>query len=889
MTDRTLADLIDSLAERGDAPALIAYRRDGRDEVSYRELARRVRSLAAGLVSEGLGEGDVVGLLAPNEPLWIEAFLALARAGAIAMPLPEQMGGEELARIIPQSGCKRLITTTRHLRKLEALPAGHEVEVLLVRGSAPMDRGDPPDGVRKLADIQRSGPGELPDVGPEQTAALLYTSGTTGTPKGVPLTHANLCTNVAALVESNMASADDRVLVPLPLFHTYPLTVGVLAPLALGATIVLPGGITGPQVMSALKDANCTIMVAVPRLYEAMLDAIDRQLEGRRLIGGAVAALLQFSIQVRKRTGWRIGRTLFASLRRRIGPDLRLMASGGSRLDPEAAWRLEGLGFEVLTGYGLTETSPILTFNPPGRARIESAGLAVEGVDLRIDEEEGPEPGEGEIQARGASVFQGYWQNPEANEESFTSDGFFKTGDLGFIDDDGYLHIVGRSKELIVLSGGENIFPDEVEKVYALSPLVKEMAVLERDGRLAGLFVPVSDALQDATPDDLSGRLREEVGRLSPKLPSHARIGDLAVTARSLPRTQIGKLRRQELPPIFDQAKAGDTGEDREEVLSEEDQQLLETPPAGDIYDWLKERFEGRRLTLDSSPQLDLGLDSFDWMSLTMELEERFRVHLSEEALARVSTLRDLLSEAIDAGGERESEPGDLTPEQKKWLAPQGLAIRLLGRFLFELNRSIMKGVFRLRVAGHEHLPKEAPYLIAPNHASYLDPFAIAAALSWQDLQQVYWAGWTGILFRGPLSRLFSRAARVVPVDPKRGLTSTLALGRGVLSRDLVLVWFPEGGRSQDGRLQRFLPGAGWLIDKTRAPVVPVWIEGTYEALPADSAWPRPRRLEVRIGQPLRPEDLATDGGDERQRHGQMAERLRAAVARLGHVDPESG
>ena len=278
-------------------------------------------------------------------------------------------------------------------------------------------------GVRCCEDEQS----DLPELEADQPTVLLYTSGTTGTPKGVPLTHGNLCANLRALQAAGLASSEDRVLLPLPLHHAYPLTVGLLAPLAVGAAVVLPAGITGPQIMHALHDRRCTIMIAVPRLYEAMLAGIERQIAGApRPIAAALRGLLDLAVWIRRRLGRRIGKALFFPLHRRIGPALRLLASGGARLDPKVAWQLEGLGWEVLTGYGLTETAPILTFNPPGRARIESAGLAVEGVELRLGPAEDAEPGHGEILAKGPNVFSGYWDNPEATAEAFTDDGYFR-------------------------------------------------------------------------------------------------------------------------------------------------------------------------------------------------------------------------------------------------------------------------------------------------------------------------------------------------------------------------------------------------------------------------------------------------------------------------------
>jgi acyl-CoA synthetase (AMP-forming)/AMP-acid ligase II len=255
---------------------------------------------------------------------------------------------------------------------------------------------------------------------------------------------------------------------------------------------VLPSGISGPEISRALAEGRCTIMVAVPRLYEAMLGGIERRLSGKTLVQPAVRRLLRLSIALRRRFGWRLGRRLFWPLHRRLGPQLRLLASGGARLEPEIAWRLEGLGWQVLTGYGLTETAPILTFNPPGRARLETAGLPVEGVELRIAPPEerpeagapeaGPEApdeqaGQGEIQARGPNVFEGYWRLPEKTQEDFRADGFFITGDIARISDDGYVTIVGRAKDLII-SGGLNVYPKEVESVIDALDGVAESAVI---------------------------------------------------------------------------------------------------------------------------------------------------------------------------------------------------------------------------------------------------------------------------------------------------------------------------------------------------------------------------------------------------------------------------
>ena len=912
---RTLGCLVDALEHEAAPPAVIGHRREGAAVWSRGELGARARALAAGLRAAGVDDGDIIGLLAPNQPEWVLALLAIVRAGAVAMPVSEQITAPELARIVRHSGCRRFFTTQAFVETLTTLE-GQDGQadlalVLLDDDAGSNDGAASPDraGHPGWRDLLAEDPSGLPELDPSQLAVLVYTSGTTGTPKGVPLSHANLCSNIQALPSEQLADSSDRVLLPLPLHHIYPL-MGVLLTLTVGAAVVLPSAISGPEISRTLVDCRCTIMMAVPRLYEAMLAGIESRLEGqaapvRRVLRGLVA----LSVAVYRRFGWRLGRQLLWPLHRRLGPALRLLVSGGARLDPEIARRLEGLGWQVLTGYGLTETAPILTFSPPGRARLDSAGVPVEGVELRIEPQDvepgqtGPDddhrggdetPEPGEILARGPNVFEGYWRNPEATEQSFTEDGFFRTGDLGYLDGDGYLHIAGRSKELIVLAGGKNIFPEDVEAVYAESPLIGELGVLERSGRLVGLIVPEIDALRGAGGEQLRERLRAEVEQRSGHLPSYQRLGDFAVTTEALPRTQIGKLRRHELDPMFERAKEGAAPREAQAELSARDQALLESGELAQVWQWLEERFAPKPIDPDTSPQLDLGLDSFDWMSLTMELSERFGVQLSEDAIGQVTTLRDLLVEIQRAQGDTAgatAEIRDLEPEQERWLEPQGAATRMLAAVLFALNRALMYGLFRLRVEGREHLPAEGAYLLAPNHASYLDPFAIGAALTWSQLRRVYWAGWTGLLFRGPLTKLFSRAAQVLPVDPERGLTSTLPLGKAALERGNALCWFPEGARSTDGEMHRFLPGAGLLLERTGAPAVPVFIGGSFAAWPPGRTLPRLRPLLVRFGRPhsvaAEQAGEAEEARDKRggaaaaERHRKIADQLHDAVVAL--------
>jgi long-chain acyl-CoA synthetase len=272
---------------------------------------------------------------------------------------------------------------------------------------------------------------------------------------------------------------------------------------------------------------------------------------------------------------------------------------------------------------------------------------------------------------------------------------------------------------------------------------------------------------------------------------------------------------------------------------------LLATPLASDVWRWLGRRYSDRPLSLDTSPQLDLAIDSLGWVALTVDLERELGVTLRAERLAGILTLRDLLREIEAAATGRSA-----APRAEPAFAKPGPALRALGAVLLAAARSSTRLLWRPAVAGVEQLPS-GPALIAPNHASYLDPLVIAAALPWRRLRRTYWAGWAGIMHSTPLRRLASRALQVFPVDADRDLAAAVRIARELLGEGYSIVWFPEGRRSPDGRLQEFQPGVGVLLEGAEASVVPVAITGTFAAWPRQNRWPKRAPIAVRFGAPL--------------------------------------
>lgn len=530
---------------------------------------------------------------------------------------------------------------------------------------------------------------------------------------------------------------------------------------------------------------------------------------------------------------------------------------------------------------------PLLTLNPPGSGRTGSVGRPVTGIEIRIAREEtDPEQPSftaaqtglpcaplGEVQARGPGVFSGYRDLPDKTREAFTEDGWFRTGDLGCLDQTGWLYLGGRASTLIVTPGGENIQPETVEDALAQSPLLREVAVFQERGRLVALAVPKVGEIRRLGIENLENAVRDAVRDRSRALPSYQRVTEVVVVGNPLPRTRLGKIRRHLLEGLAREARDRKASAPKPEHMAvedlpEEDCSLLENPEAAAVWELLTRRFPDRPLALDTSPQYDLGVDSLEWLNLTLEIRERTGVEVDEAAIARIDTVRDLLETVASGQSSSGNGAGDplvdperiLSPSQMRWLSPRGFFLRVFGWLLHLVITSIMRLFFRVRPVGLDNIPAGEPVILAPNHASYLDPFALGSVLDRAFLERTFWGGWTGAMFTNPFRRFLSRVAQVVPIDPARAAMSSLAFGAAVLKNERNLVWFPEGQRTTTGRLLPFKPGLGMLLDRYPVRVVPVAIHGTFQALPPDRTWPRRVRITVCFGEPLETGRLAREG-----------------------------
>jgi long-chain acyl-CoA synthetase len=820
----TLHEMIIGSARAHPAKKAFNFLRDGKwASITYKEFVGMACSAANFLKGQGLQRGGRVAIISENRPEWCAFYLGTLISGAVSVPVDVRLTPGEVKNILEHSEAEMIVFSNK-------------METIVKEAAADIN-------INKInmdsVNLEKIGEAELGEASEDDMASLLYTSGTTGTPKGVMLSHGNLCSDVEAMMEVRIIGPDDNVLSALPLHHTYPFMCTFALSLSVGACVTYPAGLKGTELVDAVTATGVTVFIAVPRMLEIMRDRIFARFEEMPgMMNKVLISLVRLFGSIREKLGVNLGRYLFA---RKFGWQFRFFACGGARLEPQVMRDMEALGFTVVEGYGLTETSPIVAFNPIDRRKPGSVGRAVKGAEIKIISPD--EKGIGEVAIRGPMVMRGYYKNSEATE-SVLKGGWFYTGDMGRIDGDGYLSITGRAKEVIVLSSGKNIYPEDVEKHYSAIPLIKELCVLAVDDRLHAVIVPDTEHKVEG---NFEKTLRAEIKSLSENIASHMRIAGYTLSDTPLPRTPLGKLRRF---MVVDIVKGKKEKKEEDPALSDDtSRKVLE------CLGHLSEEPGPYRSTDDI--ELDLGLDSLKRLEMVSALESEFNVRLPESFAYEVRTVGELVSsvknaEAVDAGGMGDALWGEPSAEEKRraglrrsayeW--PVSAAAAMFLKLLFKL-------LFGLEVKGMEKIPGP-PFIIAPNHLSIIDGLVVTAAVPLGVFRYLYFQGYFKY-FEGPVKSLFGKLSHVISIDPSARLSHAMRLSHHVLVEGDGLCIFPEGQRSFDGETGIFKKGIGILARKLDVPVVPAKIEGTFEVLPRGKLVPRPGKVRITFGEPLKP------------------------------------
>ncbi|MFH0880810.1 MAG: AMP-binding protein [Lentisphaerota bacterium] len=759
--------------------------------------------------------GQRVAIFAENRPEWIFVLYSAWRHHSIVVPIDQMSSAPEVAFILRDAAPEVVFCSERTEPVLKEALAGLSPAPRLVRMDQTVGAGDATD---------------LSAFAADQTALLLYTSGTTGKPKGVMLSFGNLAANLQAVTqEVPIFTPKSKVYALLPFHHILPMVGCVLAPLYIGSTVIMAHSLDPADMIHSMQRHRATLMIGVPRLYSLIRKGIMDKVRAR----GVSRFLFHLSARIGRLA---VSRALLAPVQRRFGGRLRTLVSGGAPLDIEVARDLWALGFEVLEGFGMTEAAPMITFPRPGHVRLGSTGQPLQPNSVRIQD--------GEVLARGTNIMQGYWNRPEETREALEGV-WLHTGDLGYLDQDQYLFITGRKKELLVLSNGKKVNPNEIEsKLLDLSDSIREVGVCVKDDALHALIVPNPDRMGNLNETGQYEHFRWKVVDVYNRgVPPSRKIRQLTLIQNDLPKTRLGKLKRFELPALAIGQKAPDQIAPSNEPA---------TPEFEALRNYLCRDLECESIRPSDHWDMDLGLDSLARVSLLVFVEKTYGVKLEETAFRDFPTVQSFYRHI--ESHKQHFEPGQ---ENQNTLLKTDAPLDLphsgwLHLTLMTGVRWILRAFFRITTQGAEGIPS-GPLILAPNHQSFFDGFLVSSCLSSSTLSHTYFYAKEKHV-RPAWRRFIARRSNVIVVDIERDLKVSLQKLAQVLRNGDLLMIFPEGTRSPDGKLGEFKRTFARLSTELKVPIMPVAISGAHRALPRGGHLPRPfTRIDIRFLAPIAP------------------------------------
>ena len=888
--------------------ALELQRHDHLESCTYGELHRWAEAVGRWITENKFAPGSRLAILADNHPRWVAAYLGIIASGCAAVPLDTALHDDQIVKLLKDSGASAIFVDVKHVpvtrRAVEELKIG----MILTDPDRMTAQVGNDRFLANLPDIFKTGPGSFKPVvvKTDDLGALLYTSGTTADPKGVMLTHANFLGEVEAVFNWVNLGPDDALLGVLPLFHVLAMMANLLLPLVKGSRVVYLETLNTSELLKALQERNITAFAVVPQFYYLIHERIFQEIKKRGPVTQKIFGAMLILNRTLRKVGINAGRTLFRKVHDTMGPKMRYFATGGSRFDPSIQKDFHDLGIDVMQALGLTETTAAIFVNSPNDIVIGSCGKAMKGVEGKIvdpqPQEEGG-PAVGEIAVRGAVVMKGYWNRPDATAATLR-DGWLYTGDLGYFDSDGNLFVTGRKKEVIVLSNGKNVYPEEIEAHYMKSPFIKEIAVMGLEGkpgeerdRLHAVIVPNFDELRKRKIVNAKEVIRFDIEGLSPQIASTKRIKSYDIWQDDLPRTTTRKIKRFEVEKRVKANQARKVSDDAdlpaEKPLTEEESAWLNQP---DVQRGLKIV----RASAQSAPptlrpthnlELDLGLDSMQRVEVLSRLEEELGGNLEESRLTDIYTVRDLIDAVLQSAASGGGAPAARTPFAgwKAILAedptdPDVLAlaqpIQFKTKFWYFVSRLIQVislDLFDLKVSGIEKLPKGGAFLICSNHQSYLDPLIMTSVLPAEVSMRMFAVGTSEIFGEGFMRRL-ARSLRVVVLDPDANLVPAMRAGAFGLRQGMVLILYPEGERSIDGTPRTFKKGAAILSIHRQVPIVPVAIDGFFDAWPRNQRFQGFKPLKIQFGDPILP---PPESEASEQAYDNMTADLKARVVEM--------
>lgn len=919
---RDLAELFDTRTrEHGRRTAYrIVKKDDVADHFSYREVRRAAFAVRSFLESHGVTRGDRVVLASDGCPEWGMSYFGVLLAGATAVPVDTELSPAEIDNIVRTSAAKCVIASPAVRDRLcgradggrsnggPALAApsnghaaggnghsgnGHGPSELVASeaGVAPVFTFD-----EVFAAVESDVDVEPPAIRrrPEDVASIIFTSGTTGRPKGVVLTDRNFVALTARLQALFELRPGDSLLSVLPPYHTFEFSAGLLMPLASGASVTYLEERTPELMQRAFRETPVTALIGVPAVWESMHRRISQRLDDLPLLLRlTLRGLARANRALREWNGVNLGRVAFRTVHNAFGGRLRYLVSGGAPLPARVFDDLRGFGFSVYEGYGLTEAAPVLTVGwPRQRFSAGTVGWPLPGIEVRISDPD--ETGRGEIIARGPTIMTGYLDDPEATARTLR-DGWLHTGDLGYLDDAGRLYIAGRTKDVIIDASGKNVYPDEIEAIYAEVPWVKELSVVglpaeTGDGeQVAALVVPDYDAASEAQGLDrhaVRDVIRERFREVGSKLAFARRVKQLHFTDVELPKTSTRKIKRGFVRTEL----VRQTARPRPEVVAPATPiSSFETRVRRIVAQVAQRRVD--EIRLDDRLVDSLGFDSILQLELLNALEHEFpKTAIRPEELAAAESVADL-TRLLEREREATNEERDVGHREEKPPVEVPRPLAHLGKLaLIRAQHSAYDRLLDVDVEGRGNIPANRNFIVVSNHTSHLDMGLVKYALGpfGRDLKSLAAKDY---FFDDPLRRAyFENFTNLLPIERHGSLRKSLRLATQALHDGYSLLVFPEGTRSRDGIMAPFKPAVGYLCLHEGIDVLPIYLDGTYDALPVGAWRPKAHELRAIIGSPIEARVMRaqTEGSARSQAYREITLTIENAVRQLGGLPPRA-
>jgi long-chain acyl-CoA synthetase len=792
-------------------------------KVTYAQVLDRAFVFGQELERRAIGKSDRIMLWAENSAEWAAVFFGCALRGTVVVPMDDGASADFARRVCGQVDARLVVTSRPHREAVADLA----VPILGLE-----------DLPQARQDLVTSNSSDLP--GRDDILQIVFTSGTTADPKGVVITHGNVLANIAPLEKEIRAHLKyERFVHPvrflslLPLSHVFGQFLGMFLPPLMGGTVIFQSELKPSEVMNTIRRERVSVLVSVPRVLQSLKHKVERDLEDRgqieefrRRFAGA------------KEKHFLLRWWIFRAIRRQFGWKFWAFISGGAALDSDTEEFWGRLGYAVIQGYGLTETTSLISVNHPFRLGKGSIGKILPGREVKLADD-------GEILVKGGGVASGYWNSAGFDGVS-DEQGWYRTGDIGALDASGNLYFKGRKKEVIVTPGGTNVHPGDLEAALLGQPEVKDCVVvgIERDGNAEPCAVVI---LRDASD------LESVVRGANESLAEYQRMRMwVEWPHEDFPRTNTQKPKRS---VIADFVRA------RMERSGSAGLGPAESGPLGELIS----RVAGRtvpNLRPDASLDSDLGLSSLDRVELLSALEDRYQVDLSETRFSSVKTVGDIerMLRGETAPGEAYHYPGWVLRWPVTW-------IRLLAHYLLMRPAIVLLGW--PRILGREHLQGlKGPVLVVSNHLGDVDPGFILTALPARIRHRLAIAtgGETLEALRSPSTdrnwflRVYDRVQWILgvsllnlfPLPREAGFRRSFAYAGEAVDRGYSILVFPEGRHTTDGKLCPFRAGIGLLAENLAIPVLPMRIDGLFEYKKAGKKFAPPWKISVRIGSPVK-------------------------------------